>query len=354
MTTHQLNFEELRHERVTTNGRSVLLVEANKSDSLTGALRFEPGNQLAFGDTIGTIDSEALFETVIQREALTRLSCQPQLAAYLFALTHKARLMNHYFPITQALDHHEETEFHRLIVRIAQNPNFDLHLFGEQRQDHGDHLPPDAGYLVAGHIAEIFFYRSDLLDQFLRERRGFYLYTTPQAFQADGGVAGGDYDAQRGAIQLVLSRLYEGFYAPTPGVAPFIHEFGHMLDQASGGRGLIPGMDGGIDLFRRGKALEIERYERQSQHPGSEPFPVGHPYVFQNDGEFIAGYLEMFFRNPHTFAAQNPDLFQAFAQCLGQDPRRYWREDFPFYVEQNREFYLSGQRLRRHGLTLPQ
>ena len=81
--------------------------------------------------------------------------------------------------------------------------------------------------------------------------------------------------------------------------------------------------------------------------------PIGHPYVFQNNGEFIAGYLEMFFRNPHYFAAQNTELFQAFAQCLGQDPRNYWQEDFPYYVKQNRTYYLSGQRPPAPGIGIP-
>ncbi|HVU12756.1 MAG TPA: zinc-dependent peptidase [Phototrophicaceae bacterium] len=246
-----------------------------------------------------------------------------------------------------------EAAFERLITSIAQHQSFDIRLFDDRRKDRSNQLPTDARKLVAGHIAEIFFYRQDLLDQFLRLRRGFLLYTTPQAYKDDGGVAGGCYNPQRDAIQLVMSRLYEGFNAPTPGVAPFIHEFGHMLDHATGNRGLIPGMDGVIDLFRRGKQLELKRYQ-QFQIGRGDTVPIGHPYVFQNDGEFIAGYLEMFFRNPHYFAAQNSDLFQAFAQCLGQDPRQYWKVDFPYYVQQNRDYYLkSGQRPPRPGITIP-
>jgi Glucose-regulated metallo-peptidase M90 len=335
MIVHQLNFEEMRHQRVILPSDAVQI----------GDLIISAEDELSFDAGIGTISTSALIASAAET------TCIRQLAAHLFLVTRKARLMNFYFPITHALDPAADTNFHRLITNIAQKPTFDLRLTGERRIDDTVHLPPDAGYLVAGHIAEIFFYRPDLLDQFLSQRRGFWLYTTPTAFTQDGGAAGGDYDPQRGAVQLLLSRLYEGFYAPTPGVAPFIHEFGHMLDHATGNRGLIPGMAGVIDLFRRGKALEIERYQRQ---PGSEPFPIGHPYVFQNDGEFIAGYLEMFFRNPHYFAEQNPDLFQAFAQCLGQDPRQYWQADFPFYIQQNRNYYLNDQRPRPHGLTLPQ
>ncbi|MEO8393841.1 MAG: hypothetical protein ABI700_12690, partial [Chloroflexota bacterium] len=124
--------------------------------------------------------------------------------------------MNRYFPLANTLNEQSEADFHRLIVSIAQNPSFDIRLIDEKRKDRSADLPPDARDLVAGHIAEIFFHRPDLLDQFLSKRRGFFLYTTPQAYADDGGIAGGCYNPQRDAIQLVMSRLYESFYAPTP------------------------------------------------------------------------------------------------------------------------------------------
>jgi Mlc titration factor MtfA (ptsG expression regulator) len=111
-------------------------------------------------------------------------------------------------------------------------------------------------------------------------------------------------------------------------------------------------MDVHLDLWRRGKQRELKRYELLRSGHAPDKLPIGHPYVFQNDGEFIAGYLEMFFRNPHYFAAQNEDLYQSFSQCLRQDPRRYWREDFPYYVKQNRDYYAK-QRPPRPGLTIP-
>jgi hypothetical protein len=135
--------------------------------------------------------------------------------------------------------------------------------------------------------------------------------------------------------------------------------------------GLLPGLspsDGAIytpaarRLFLKGKRLELQRYLRHHAHPSiyqdsaarGEPPPIGHPYVFQNDTEFIAGYLEMFFRNPHAFAEQNPDLYEGFMELFRQDPRRAWAADFPFYVDQNRKFYASGQRAWAPGLTLPE
>jgi hypothetical protein len=201
--------------------------------------------------------------------------------------------------------------------------------------------------------------------------RRIWLYTTPRAFTEGGGVAGGCYSPAKECLQLVLSRLYEGFYQPSPGVAPFLHEFGHMLDHFDAGsarqgpsNGLLPGMrpsDGAIyspearELFLRGKRLELKRYNHllEGGSASGEELPIGHPYVFQNDTEFIAGYIEMFFRNPHYVARQNPDLFGGFASLLRQDPRQGWEADFPFYVEENRRFYLDGGRPWPTRLTIP-
>ena len=224
--------------------------------------------------------------------------------------------------------------------------------------------------MIAGHLAEIFFFRRDILDAFFKTEKRFWLYTTPRAYADHGGVAGGMFNSSNGAIQLVLNRLYEGFFAETPGVAPFLHELGHMLDHfqpseesVSRSGGLLPGlhlMDGDLYsaearlLFRKGKRIELERYLnwQRGTAKSDDPLPIGHPYVFQNDGEFIAGYFEMFFRNPHYFAELNPDLYAAFSNLFRQDPRTYWREDFLFYIQQNRDFYLSGKRPPAPNLTI--
>jgi hypothetical protein len=232
-------------------------------------------------------------------------------------------------------------------------------------------MPPGIQQVVAGQIAEVFFHRGELLERFLSTARHIQLYTNSKAFEQDGGAAGGDYNPQSESIQLVLSRIFEGFFGETAGVRPLLHELGHMLDHfdAATGRmgrseGHLPGLnpgDGSLfnpharSLFIKGKRLELERYlaRYQGRLKDTGPFPIGHPYVFQNDGEFIAGYFEMFFRNPNYFAVQNEDLYMAFVELFGYDPRRAWRQDFPFYIAQNRDFYLSGQRPWTPGLTIP-
>jgi hypothetical protein len=323
-----------------------------------------------FGTPFGEFPVPTLRGEVETRRHLTSDQWQPQLAAYVFVLSRKPQAMNGYFPLTKSLDKSQRLAFHKLIVEIAQYPTLDIRLIGENTVDRTDQMPPDVGFLVAGHLAEIFFFRRDILDAFFKTQKRFWLYTTLRAYADHGGVAGGMFNSSNGAIQLVLNRLYEGFFAQTPGVAPFLHELGHMLDhfhtsESRLGRptGLLPGLhldDGNLysaeayNRFNRGKRIELERYLNWHHRTAKtdDPLPIGHPYVFQNDGEFIAGYFEMFFRNPHYFAELNPDLYTAFSRLFRQDPCRFWREDFPFYIQQNRDFYLSGKTPPAPNLTI--
>ena len=298
---------------------------------------------------------------------LTDGQCRPQAAALNFDATGDFRSLDFYFPIVRILD--DVDSFYLLVQHIVEHPNFDLQLIGADKADLMQQLPASARHLVAGHLAEVFYVRQDILARFLSSPRHFQLYTTLAAYQQDGGIAGGCYSPARESIQLVLSRLFEGFNGVTPGVCPFLHELGHMLDAfdaGSGsmkrGEGLYPGLrasDGEIftprarELFIKGKRLELDRYLARFHGDLSQPMPIGNPYVFQNDGEFVAGYLEAFFRNPNYIAAQNPDLFNAYVELFGYDTRRAWPEDFPHYVNVNRNFYNSGQTPPKTRLTIP-
>src|SRR5262249_49914517 len=83
-----------------------------------------------------------------------------------------------------------------------------------------------------------------------------------------------------------------------------------------------------------------------------DPMPIGSPRVFQCDHDFIAGYLEMFFRTPHYFAAQNSTLYEAFCILLHQDPREYLPYDFSQYVDHNRAAYAASVDLPPVGITV--
>jgi len=308
-------------------------------------------------------------EASSQFDSLTHGQCCPQPAALKFDATSNIRLLDPYFPIIYILHQAEVESFYQLLRRIVENPNFDLQLIGAKRRNLTAEMPASARHLVAGHLAEVYFFRQELLARFLSTPRHIQLYATPEAFQQDGGAAGGCYNPARESIQLVLSRLFEGFNGAAPGVCPFLHELGHMLDHFDAGRGAMGRCEGlypslrlsdnrwlnplARELFLKGKRIELDRYLMRQAGDISQPIPIGHPYVFQNDGEFLAGYLEMFFRNPHYFAAQNSGLFMAYVELFGYDTRRAWAEDFPHYVNANRSFYASGQVPPKTRLTLP-
>jgi hypothetical protein len=249
------------------------------------------------------------------------------------------------FPITRGLDAAGRARFAAIVDALAAHPNLAV------RND-----PERAGaQVIAGHLTELFFHRPDILARFLLKPRHFHLYDSAAAFAADGGVGGGCYQPRSACIQLVRSRLTEGFGRDWPGVAPLLHELGHMLDHfnpRTGGvrlrcDGLLPGLhpgDGDVftpdarAAFVVGRRLEFARYrDYRRGKPG--PIPVGHPYVLRNNGEFCAGYLEMFLRNPNSFADMNPLLFDGYVLLLRWDPRTVWPEDFGFYLAQNRACY---------------
>ena len=355
------NFHQIRNQPVRIHDHHL---EIGKS-----SFRFD--DQLELGDTLGFVSVSSILQAAEQFIRLTHDSCPLPLAALVFTVTGRHRALDLFFPITQMLTEPEIDQFYQLTQSIAEHPHFDLQLIGEQRVDLTMQMPSSIRQVVAGQIAEVFFYRKQLLDRFLATPRHVQLYVNSQAFEQDGGVAGGDYNPERESIQLVLARVFEGFFGDTAGVCPFLHEFGHMLDHfdaATGKMGYSEGLllglsprDGALfnararSLFIAGKRRELERYLARYQKiaKATDPFPIGHPYVFQNDGEFLAGYFEMFFRNPNYFANQNQDLYAAFVELFGYDPRNAWKQDFPFYINQNCEFYLSGQRPWTPRLTIP-
>lgn len=338
-------------------------------------------SRLAIGDTVlagdeildcgvpaGAVPATDVLAAIQDLDSLTGATWHPPLAAVLYRLTRTPSLLDRWFPLASALTQEERAIFYREVERVGRHPGLDMRLIGEDRLNLTPRLPEDARAIVATHLVEIFFYRPDILASFLARPRHILLYPTSRAFSQDGGVAGGDYDPANERMQLGLSRLYEGFYGDVPGVAPFVHELGHMLDCMAVGTdrrelcaGLLPGLrrsDGDLftpearSQFLAGKRVEGERYRRCRRGDDAEP-PVGHPYVFQSDGEFVAGHLELFFRTPHYFGAQSPILYGSLVSLLGQDPRRALARDFAFYVQENRKAYAPGHgTLAAPGITV--
>lgn len=352
-------FQALYFTRARLNGAGLLSGEVNlhPSDGLTSP-------------ELGEIPVSGLLEAAVVYQRLSGGSVQPPLAALVFDTAYNPRALDYCFPLHRLLTAEQQRAFEVVIQTISQNPNFNLQLFGPQRRILTEQMPVSTRFIVAAHLAETFFFRPDILARFLSQPRHFLLYTTSEAYKTDDGLAGGQYHSEREAVQLVWSRLFEGFYSPMPGVAPFLHELGHMLDffEPRTGRmrresdGLLPGLrptDGEIytprarELFLRGKHIELARYQAVLTGDLGGVLPIGHPYVFQNDTEFCAGYFEMFFRNPHYLASLNPDLHNAYKTLLAYDTCKVWEKDFDFYINTNREFYLSGQTPWPTHLTIP-
>lgn len=357
----KLNFLQLRNQAVRIQSQRIHV----------GDRLFQLNDELELNGWDNPLSVQALLQAA---EGFRRLvpDFPLQFGALAFTATGNPRALDFYFPITQMLTETEIPAFYGWVESIARHPNFNLQLIGEHRALMTHQMPSVIRQLVAGQLAEVFFVRRDILEQFLRTPRHFQLYASQRAFEGDGGAAGGDYNPGRQSIQLVVSRLFEGFFGETAGVCPLLHELGHMLDHfdvAAGKMGKVEGLlpslsprDGHYfnpqarKLFLAGKRLELERYLSfyQRKAKRDDPLPIGHPYVFQNDGEFIAGYFEMFFRNPNYFASQNETLYAAFVGVFGYDPRKAWKQDFPYYIDQNRDFYLSGSQPWKPGLTIPQ
>jgi hypothetical protein len=261
-----------------------------------------------------------------------------------------------------------KAEFRVVVRRIAAHPHLDLRLIVEGGRDRTGELPDSARWIIAGYLLEALWERRDMLEHLLSVPRQVRLYTSEIAFEESSGLSCGEYHHGRHSIELTLAQLYTGFHSELPGVAPFLHALGHLLDDCDGrtggmgcANGVLLGMarrDGilrsqeALDLFRHGKRLEMERYRRfrcGSARMG-DTMPIGQPFLFGDDREFAAGYFELFFRAPRYFAAQNPVLYAAFALLLRCDPRRSSSRDCSLYVDQSRATYTAPLNLPPCGL----
>ena len=189
-----------------------------------GSSRLQFDETLTMGDSFSTIPVRSLVQTLEQYTGISHGECHPQLAILIFTLSGSPRALDFYFPLTRMFSGREIDQFYQFVDSVIQHPNFDLQLVGENHTDITAQTPLGIRYIIAGHIAEVFFHRRDISERFFASPRHFQLYGTTRAFKQDEGEAGGDYNPQRESIQLVMARLFEGFFGPTAGVCPFLHE----------------------------------------------------------------------------------------------------------------------------------
>lgn len=354
-----MQFDDIRHCRVTPAQGRIRI----------GEWEYDLDGSLRLNAPFGTIPVPALADALKPYSLLSGGECQPQAAILVYQVTGRLEALTHYFPLLRILDKRQQIEFHARLQQLASSYELRVVMKGLPEDTTFSEAPEGVRILAAGHILEVFFFQPEMLARFFKSRRSFWVYPDRRAYQAAGGAGGGSYHPVLRCVRLYMQRFFEGFYGAMPGQAPFLHELGHMLEHFNSRRGLmlpgtrlLPGMlesDGSLfnpearTLFLEGKRLEKERYLDWSMQSeaGRGPMPLGSPYVFQNDSEFIAGYFEMFFRNPHAFAEKNITLYRAFERLFGWDPRQAWEQDFDVYVRSNRLAYESGKPLKTAGLT---
>lgn len=272
-------------------------------------------------------------------------------AAVVFDITHELDALAHFLPIIHILDRPQRATFLAQLNTLLHHPQLTISGY---RHKAVMALPLSARALIAGQIVMCFFYRPELITILLQTSPSFALFHGDADYAQAGGVGGGCYDVRTHQVLILISRLYEGFFGRTPGVCPLLHEFGHMLDgtsmrhmRYSECRGELPGMnETQMHAFADAKAREYACYmaHYHGRAPADGTYPLGHPYVFQTDGEFLAGYWEMFWRNPHTMAQRCPALFAVWCEYTQCDPRDAFPHDYMGYVDGNKAFYRSGER----------
>lgn len=272
-------------------------------------------------------------------------------AAVLFDITHELEALECFFPLIKVLDKTQRSTFLGRLNALLRDPR--LTIRGHHAQQVMT-LPLSARALVAGQIVMCFFYSPDIITMLLSTKPAVDLFSSHADYERAGGVGGGCYIEREHRILLHVPRLYEGFFQQPAGVCPFLHEFGHMLDGTSMRlmqyvecRGELPGMSvAQRRTFAIAKAAEHALYlaHYHGRAPADGRHPLGHPYVFQTDGEFLAGYWEMFWRNPHSMASACPALYATWCDYTQCDPRTALSNDYMGYVEGNRAFYRSGER----------
>ena len=273
------------------------------------------------------------------------------LAGLVFDTTAELDALGHFLPLIPQLNPAQRQQFRTKLNELFADRRLQITLWRERSV-----IPATLSMraLIAGQLLLCFWQRPDVLELVVASQPKFALYTDATSYARAGGVGGGCYVVEAHQILLQVERLYEGFFTPIPDVCPLLHELGHLLDgtamrvQKSGVcRGELPGMTASeLAEFGAGKRAEYRCYQAwyHGRPPQDGQMPLGHPYVFQTDGEFLAGHWEMFWRNPHSMATTSPQLFAALCRYTRQDPRQFVTTDYLGYVRGNREFYQSGER----------
>jgi hypothetical protein len=269
------------------------------------------------------------------------------MALVLYAQSREVTALQHFFPIITQLNGARRQRWLHWYRQLLVHTPIDIRFLNPDNRP----APLPLRGMVIGQVVSCFVDRPDILAAFGTSNPSFWLCANGRVYDRVGGVGGGCYDESAHRIILVAERLFEGYYSAVPGVCPLLHELGHLLDGMNRRlrnepfcRGELPLMTAQqLHAWRDAKDTEVRLYQhyRSTGHIQGRA-PLGHPYVFQTDGEFLAGHWELFWRNPHAFAQTAPDLYLAIAHIVNHDPRAY-TVDYRGYVDDNTAFYARGE-----------
>ena len=270
------------------------------------------------------------------------------MALLLYVQSKELQTLQYFFPIITQLRGQRRQRWLHWYAQLLIHTPVDIAFIRNDRHP----APLALRCMVVGQLVSCFVDRPDVLAAFVTTAPSFWLCADERSYQRVGGIGGGCYVDTEHRILLIADRLFEGYRAAIPGVCPLLHELGHMLDGTNRRlraevfcRGDFPLMTRAHQsAWRRAKRDEVQQYEQYRTNSAIiGRAPLGHPYVFQTDGEFLAGYWEMFWRNPNAFARTAPELYLALTQYVNHDPRAY-TTDYRGYVEGNAAFYARGER----------
>ena len=273
------------------------------------------------------------------------------LAGLVFDTSAELETLGHFLPLIPQLEQTQRHQFRTKLNALLADHRLQIMLLRGRTT-----IPATLSMraLIAGQLLLCFWCRPDILEAVVASHPQFHLFVDATSYDRAGGVGGGCYSPSDHRIMLQIERLYEGFFTTIPNVCPLLHEMGHLLDgtamriqKTAVCRGELPGMTSAeLADFGAGKHAEYHCYQAwyHQRPPLDGQMPLGHPYVFQTDGEFLAGYWEMFWRNPHRMATTSPQLFVALCGYTRQDPRQFVTTDYLGYVHGNIAFYQSGER----------
>jgi len=283
-----------------------------------------------------------------QRLAAAGIS-RPPLSVLLAEHTPALQILHHFVPLLAQLHGPPRQQFLMLLNQVGNDTRLRIHL----HRDNAERAPAQWLRLsVTLQLTSCFWARPDILADVLHQQPTFDFFTAQADYQRAGGVGGGCYVPERHAIMLVTDRLCEGYRTPIPSVSPLLHELGHLLDGTcmrqngwQSPRGELPSMTWAQrQAWYRAKRHEVTTYQDWQAHHDATNIPFGHPYVFQTDGEFLAGYWELFWRSPRLLQQHAPDLYAVFFDYVQFDVQRNQPADYTGYHTANQRCYAQGER----------